>query len=259
MGKSHYSRKNRKIQHDLNTIANETAGKHLDSQDHRTGTNACQPSYPGYKVRLLRDDCIIASNYYTTISQGRHDKQLRDYILKRTKWSYTKFNLVHWSAHGTAFKRLTRAQQITMAKLIHNLANTNRQNFLYYTTSPLCPGCVMVEETFEHVLRCSLPQTVAYCNLQLNKLVLHLHKIQTPLPVIHALQKGFHDWLNQTTHCSRAHTYGSLFGPDILLTSAYYEQYHQLGWFQLCLGRISKTWSKAVSSYGTPTLQTDGD
>jgi hypothetical protein len=59
--------------------------------------------------------------------------------MKKTKWSHREFNMVDWISHEKAFKRLTRHQQITMAKLIHNLANTNKQNFLYYKTSPLCP------------------------------------------------------------------------------------------------------------------------
>jgi hypothetical protein len=35
----------------------------------------------------------------------------------------------------------------------------------------------------------------------------------------------------------------------VVLTGAYYEQYYILGWYQLCLGRISKLWSRAVSLY----------
>jgi hypothetical protein len=64
--------------------------------------------------------------------------------------------------------------------------------------------------------------------------------------------KGFKDWLNPKQHHSCSPTYGSLFGPDILLTSAYYEQFYKLSWFQLCLGRISITWSRAVHSYRVP-------
>jgi hypothetical protein len=48
---------------------------------------------------------------------------------------------------------------------------------------------------------------------------------------------------------SKSPVYGSLHGPNIILTSAYYEQDHQLGWFQFCLGRISTLWSKAVEAY----------
>jgi hypothetical protein len=76
-----------------------------------------------------------------------------------------------------------------------------------------------------------------------------LSQSHTPPPVIRAIMNGFKDWIDPPSGRSRAPTYGSLHGPDVLLTSAYYEQYHQLGWFQLCLGRIGKLWSKAVSAY----------
>ncbi len=46
---------------------------------------------------------------------------------------------------------------------------------------------------------------------------------------------------------------GSIHSPDILLTSAFYEQFHQLTWFQLCLGRLSKNWSAAIIAY-QPTI-----
>jgi hypothetical protein len=42
-------------------------------------------------------------------------------------------------------------------------------------------------------------------------------------------------------------------GPDLLVTSAYYKQFYQIGWFQLCLGRISQLWSRAVTAYHKDT------
>jgi hypothetical protein len=47
----------------------------------------------------------------------------------------------------------------------------------------------------------------------------------------------------------RAPAFGSLQGPDILLTQAFYEQYHQLSWMQFCLGRISQKWARATQPY----------
>jgi hypothetical protein len=34
-----------------------------------------------------------------------------------------------------------------------------------------------------------------------------------------------------------------------VLTSAYAEQFHSIGWYQFCLGHISKKWAKAVAAY----------
>jgi hypothetical protein len=107
---------------------------------------------------------------------------------------------------------------------------------------------------FDHVLRCAFPPSVAFQDSLLHNLERDLRSIQTPSIVIMVIMKGFMDWLNPTQHHSRSPTYGSLFGPDILLTSAYYEQFYKLSWFQLCLGRISITWSRAVQSYHGSTI-----
>jgi hypothetical protein len=245
----HYTGKDRKIQHDLNDRADEIAGDHLAAQDNSIGMNTSTIAYPGYKIRILKDAKVISSKYPAVISQGQHNQLLTEYLLKKTKWSHREFQKVHWVAHGKAFQQLTRHQQIFTTKFIHNLANTNKQNYLYYKTSSLCPGCQTSEETFEHVLLCPLPQTVQYRKQLLEDLRIQLRKLHTPLPVIEAILKGFKDWEEQPSGRSRAPTYGSLLGPDILLTSAYYEQFYRLGWFQLCLGHISHKWSQAVVAY----------
>jgi hypothetical protein len=247
--KGHYTGKRKKIQHRLNETADAVAGAHLEAQGYTSPTNQPPVPYPGYRVRLLKDNHVLTSKYYQAISQACNEKPLQDYILKNTKWSSREFYMLHWDAHEKASLRLTRHQQITMTKLIHNLANTNKQNFLYYQMSPLCLGCLSVEGAFEHVLWCTLPHTAAYRTQQISDLQQKMRNINTPSPVIKAILQGFCDWITPPANCSRAPTYGSLNGPDIFVTSAYFEQFHQVSWFQLCLGRISKTWSKVVSAY----------
>jgi hypothetical protein len=102
------------------------------------------------------------------------------------------------------------------------------------------------------VLCCKSPQTATYRNQQLSDLQLHLKQSRTPSPVIAAIVTSFQDWITPPSGRSRAPTFGSLQGLDILVTSVYYEQFHQLGWFQLCLGHISLKWSRAVAAYSAP-------
>jgi hypothetical protein len=40
-----------------------------------------------------------------------------------------------------------------------------------------------------------------------------------------------------------------VYGPDIVLTAAYYEQVNEIGWFHFCLGCLSTKWSTAVQMY----------
>lgn len=69
--------------------------------------------------------------------------------------------------------------------------------------------------------------------------------------VICTILHGFSEWRQPTRIPTRSHTLtvGSLHGSDMVLTAAYDEQFHSLCWFQLCLGRISKKWSRVVSLY----------
>jgi len=83
----------------------------------------------------------------------------------------------------------------------------------------------------------------------LQQLCTTLTTIYTPEIVTQTILQGFAHWLTPTHHQSKAPTAGSLRGPDILLTSAYYEQYHTLGRYQCCLGRITNNWQQAVAAY----------
>lgn len=181
-----------------------------------------------------------------------HIDNLRRHIIKKTHWSQSTFDLIHWNAHGTAFKQLTTAQQISTAKLIHQLANTNRQNHLYYKTSPTCPCCQEAEETFEHVLLYPAEAVANHREIALQELTTSLEKLATPPPVVEAIIHGTLSWLNHShdgTRAVRAQVAGSLRAADVLLTSAFQEQYHTVGWFQLFLGRISLKWEKAAHAY----------
>jgi hypothetical protein len=157
--------------------------------------------------------------------------------------------MVDWQAHRRAYTRLTKFQELSITKLIYNLANTNRQNSLFYGTSNLCPGCQWEEETFEHVLRCSLPATVPFREEQLEVLSSNLQGIHTPEQVVITIMHGFRVWLTPMSLTSRAATVGSLKGQDILLTTAYHEQLHSIGWYQLSLGRVSKYWMATIKYY----------
>jgi hypothetical protein len=42
--------------------------------------------------------------------------------------------------------QLSKNNQIMVAKLAHNLVNTNSQNAQFYGKSPLCPCCKSTEE-----------------------------------------------------------------------------------------------------------------
>jgi hypothetical protein len=164
--------------------------------------------------------------------------------------------MIHWDAHEMAFKRLTHSHQLSTAKLIHELAKTNVQNHKYYNKSPTCPWCSTMDKPFSHVLSCSSTLSTEHRNQALQELRKDLQCINTPSDVIEALCHGTNMWLHRQTdpdYVVRALTAGSHKGTDMLLTMAFNEQFHTIGWHNLFYGRLSILWGRAVSQLTTST------
>jgi len=119
----------------------------------------------------------------------------------------------------------------------------------YYQSSPLCPICQDAKETFEHFLTCPHHLAQEARTLQLTSLADALGKLRTPCGVTSTILQGFQHWIHPPNSRSRAPTTGSLAGADIVLTAADHEQFHDLGWYQCSLGRISIKWQQAVEEY----------
>jgi hypothetical protein len=130
------------------------------------------------------------------LAQAMHEKPMEAYILKKTNWTIPIFHKVDWMAHEQVFNRLTRSQQLSISKLIHNLANTNRQNNLFYGTSNLCPGCQSHEETFGHMLKFNYPPTEEIRDKYLKEFEAQLQQISTPTAIINTILHGVSEWLH---------------------------------------------------------------
>jgi len=247
--KGHYSGKDRQYQHDLNEEADRIAGRYQDCQTpHRTIRKPLPP--PNYRVRLLHDSSVITSKLPSILVKSIHEENIIAHIIRKAGWSNATFQKVHWESHERAFCRLPRFHQHYTAKLIHGLLNTNRQNHLYYGQSSLCPICQQAEETMQHVFSCPHPDASLHRQQALEDLLKTLRAIQSPNPVIEAIEHGFNQWhTNPLCRQVRAVTAGSLRGPDAVLTSAFHEQFREIGWYQFCLGRISMKWASAVHQY----------
>ncbi len=163
-----------------------------------------------------------------------------------------------WDSHGTAFKRLQRQQQITTAKLIHKLANTNLQNRCYYGKDPTCPCCSAAEESWEHVLSCPSEAASNHRTKAMKDMVENLKVRGVPEEILSAIQHGITKWIQQRTTPDisiHAQTVGSLKRADVLLTMASREKISTIGWLQLFHGRLRKYWGKAIAAYlNVPTI-----
>ncbi len=113
-------------------------------------------------------------------------------------------------------------------------------------TSALWPIYLTQKETLEH-LTCLDSATQDYSDNQLNLLATWLKNISiTPAPIVNIILHSFQAWLSPVLSTrARAPTAGSLKGPDILITSAFYHD------FGCCLGRLSKTRAESAVLYST--------
>lgn len=135
------------------------------------------------------------------------------------------------------------------SKMLHHLMNTNFQNKLYYGSSDRCPCCNRAAESFSHVLSCCDPSAATNCDSAFTQLMTALSNIKTPLLIIEAIKHGTKHWLDPGSIRVRALTAGSLHPGDTLLTTAFQEQFHNIGWYHLFLGRLSSKWESAYIAY----------
>jgi hypothetical protein len=130
-----------------------------------------------------------------------------------------------------------------VAKLIHKVINTNQQNHKFYGKSPLCPSCHTAEESWTHIFTCGSEGCTENCKVSLTELQKNLHALNTPPEVIAGIIFGMEMWeQSQTNQQLKVHafTVGSLRSSHVLLTAAFTEQFHIIGWQHLLLGRLSK-------------------
>lgn len=123
----------------------------------------------------------------------------------------------------------------------------------------MCPICTDTEESLQHLFTCRHEQATTHRLQAFDNFHKTLRAIGTPLPVIDAIIHGFTQWTRDPTQIQvRALTAGSLRGPDAVLTSAFREQFIGIGWYHMCLGRISRLWASAVLQYQSPSSPMDG-
>ena len=178
-----------------------------------------------------------------------HDASIQEHIRQKAGWDTSHFNKIHWDAHERASHTLPRFTRYNTAKLIHGLINTNKQNNLYYGTSLLCPICKQEIETKEHVFKCSNPSAAPNRHEHLTALLKTLKQVNLDQNIVKTINYGFTAWSKDQQEPVRPPTAGSLRGPDAVLMTAFHKQYRILGWYHMCMGRISKKWSAAAMQY----------
>ena len=248
--KGHYTGEHREYKHDLNNTVDKIAGAFNKNPPRPLRQRQLPCLIPGYSIRLLHDGSTITTNLYSTMSIALHRTSFITYLKSKHGWTDRTFELIHWDAHESAFKALPRNSRTMVAKLIHKVINTNQQNHKFYGKSPLCPSCHTAEESWTHIFTCGSEGSIESRKASLTELQKNLLTINTPPEVIAAFVYGMEMWeQSQTNPQLQVHalTVGSLRSSHVLLTAAFTEQFHTIGWQHLLMGRLSKKWGIAVA------------
>jgi hypothetical protein len=137
--KRHYDGDHREYKHNLNNSVDKLAGDFNKHPDPAFSPKRFPSPMHGYAIQLIHDNAILTTKLYNTMASELHRQGLKNYIIKKCKWSTSTFNQVHWDSHELAFSLLSRPNRVIVAKLQHNLVNTNSQNAKYYRKCNSCP------------------------------------------------------------------------------------------------------------------------
>lgn len=110
-------------------------------------------------------------------------------LQKDNSWTDEQFLLVDWEAYKHAFRRQPRSHRVSIAKLSHQLWNTNVQNCKFYGQSDLCPYRCGHSETLSHMFTCTQPDASAHRTTALTALQSALAPF-TPSNLLETLMSG---------------------------------------------------------------------
>jgi hypothetical protein len=122
--------------------ANITADELCDIiRETATGRDGARPNcglYPVERCALFINGTKITSNWKERLTQQLLDGDLRDYLMEKEKWNEGTFHNICWKLQKVALKRMSKARQMAIAKLVHNLAFTGARHTQWYGGTKEC-------------------------------------------------------------------------------------------------------------------------
>jgi hypothetical protein len=99
------------------------------------GPRGERPSCPHWDLEL----CLLfikgdktTSKMKTHMASQLHDKDMRKFLIEQEVWTENQFDKIDWTSYETAFKRMGRSGQTSIAKVCHNMWHTGVKHTLYY-------------------------------------------------------------------------------------------------------------------------------
>jgi hypothetical protein len=116
--------------------ANITADELCDIiRETDTGKEGARPNcglYPAERCALFIKGTKITSNWKERLTQQLLDGDLREYLMAKEQWNEGTFDSICWKLQEVALKRVSKARQMAIAKLVHNLAFTGARHTQWY-------------------------------------------------------------------------------------------------------------------------------
>jgi hypothetical protein len=102
---------------------------------------------------LIKGD-NVTSKMKTHMENQLHKKDMRKYLIEREVWTENQFDEIDWTIYETAFKRMGRSRQKSIAKVCHNMWHTEVKHTLHYHEPRPCCMCREEKEDWRHVMTC---------------------------------------------------------------------------------------------------------
>ncbi|KAI2513078.1 hypothetical protein MHU86_1370 [Fragilaria crotonensis] len=174
----------------LNIEADQLAGQH-QRQHPEPSPRARLLPHTGAHLHLPSG--TVTSRYDQTLRQTYTSSMSISYLQSRFSWAPDVFATIDWEAHGKALRR-QRARHVHFTKLVYDILPTNKVLHRYSaSTSPMCPCCLQVEETRDHLLQCTA--TEEWRQQFISKLDLRCGELNTSPRLRAYLLQCIQDWL----------------------------------------------------------------
>jgi hypothetical protein len=184
-------------------------------------------------VTIYHKGIAITDNLDPLVHHEIHTPKLKEKLMKDNGWTEEQLESITWDEFHSALKKVPRSHRVSIAKLTHQLWNTNLQNKKYYSSSDTCTLCSTASETIDHTYQCTHSSAVA---IRMEALVHLLEKLKKSTPD-HLLQAI--EFL--CTSSTRTENLSPIIAEAIAQQKA-------LGETSLFRGHISKKWHDAYNA-----------
>jgi hypothetical protein len=106
-------------------------------------------------ITVHHDTKPIIEGLDRIVHHEHHQELLQSKLMKDNSWSDEQFLQVEWREYYRALRGISRSHRVSIAKLSHQLWNTNSQNHKYYGTPDTCTLCGISSETSDHIYCCT--------------------------------------------------------------------------------------------------------